>query len=194
MNELLLGCGSYKEKRLWLNDDKEWKGLITLDNNPDHDPDILWDMDQCDWDWTRLPFGNNKFNEIHAYDSLEHWGKQGHYKWFFNEWSNYWDILKPEGLFFGTVPLHNSIWAFGDPSHKRVITKGVFTFLDITMYKDVGITNMSDFRHVYDKDFEVIHIKEEGETLQFILKAHKPPRIKWTKTNGKWIELLSYNN
>jgi hypothetical protein len=46
------------------------------------------------------------------------------------------------------------MWAWGDPSHRRVINEGSFTFLDQTQYaKQVGKTAMTDFRSLWKGDF-----------------------------------------
>ncbi len=165
--ELLIGCGANREKRLHTVGAEEWSGLITLDNNLDHKPDVLWDLMQMP-----LPFADNEFDEIHAYEVLEHTGAQGDYRFFFAQWSEFWRIMKPNGLFFGTVPSLNSIWAWGDPSHTRVIPPAQFNFLNQEYYKNVGSTPMSDFRSIYKADLKLGAL-EEGESTKFVLQAHK---------------------
>jgi hypothetical protein len=109
---------------------------------------------------------------------LEHTGEQGDYKFFFAQFSELWRILKPGGFLVGTCPGRNSIWAWGDPSHKRIIQPANFVFLDQTQYtRQVGKTPMSDFRYVYQADFEAVLLKEESDTFTFVLRAIKPSRI-----------------
>ena len=171
MKELLIGCGSRKEKHLFLSQ-REFQSVTTLDINPDHKPDIVHDLCQLP-----LPLVDNFFDEIHAYEVLEHTGSQGDYKFFFAQFSDFWRILKPDGVLFATVPLHNSPWAWGDPSHTRVIQKENLMFLNQPTYeKEVGKTPMSDFRYIYKEDFDIIHVREENGTLSFALKAVKPSR------------------
>jgi hypothetical protein len=62
-NELLIGCGRNHKKQIFFNNNREWVNLVTLDINPDHNPDVLWDL--LDFP---MPFGDNSFNEIHAYE------------------------------------------------------------------------------------------------------------------------------
>ena len=170
--ELLLGCGRDRRKKIFMSDHPEWEGLVTLDNNPDVNPDIVWDLNNFP-----LHIDANYLDEIHAYEVLEHVGTQGNYKFFFNQFSDFYRILKPGGHFFGTVPLPTSVWAWGDPSHTRVIPKENLLFLHQPQYKHVEDSPMSDFRYLYKADFDIIHLKEEGECLQFVLQAVKPSRI-----------------
>ena len=83
-------------------------------------------------------------------------------------------ILQGGGLLVGTVPMWNSVWAWGDPSHKRVIQKESFIFLSQKQYTaQVGKTAMSDFRYLYRGDFEATWLSEQGVTFSFILQAIK---------------------
>jgi SAM-dependent methyltransferase len=170
--ELLLGCGSSRQKKLWVNDKSEWSHLITLDHEPRHKPNLVYDLENIP-----LPFDDNQFDEVHAYEVLEHVGKQGDWRFFFNQWSDFWRILKPGGYFIGSVPLPTSVWAWGDPSHTRVLPSACFIFLNQPAYGHVGKTAMSDFRSIYKADFNIDLLKEENEQLYFILKAVNPSRI-----------------
>ena len=170
--ELLIGCGSNRAKKLSTQDRPAWAGLVTLDYEARHKPDVIHDLHN------RLPFEDNSADEIHAYECLEHVGRQGDYKFFFWQFSDFWRVLKHGGILFGTVPLPTSVWAWGDPSHTRVIQKESFVFLHQPSYEQLGRTAMSDFRSIYQADFDVIHSKENGDVLEFALKAVKPSRIK----------------
>jgi len=172
--ELLIGAGSAREKNISLKGREQWKDLITLDNNPHHKPEVLWDLTRLP-----LPFEDNQFDEIHAYEVLEHTGTQGDYRFFFAQFSEFWRILKPDGRLFGTCPHWRSVWAWGDPSHTRVIQKEQFVFLNQQEYKNqVGKTPLSDFRYIYKADFEVDMVKETEDQLLFALRAVKPSRIR----------------
>lgn len=167
--ELLIGCGSKRVKQLSINGYPAWNDLVTLDINRDHNPDVVHDLNELP-----LPFEDNSSDEIHAYEVLEHCGRQGDYKFFFDQWSDFWRILKPGGHFFATVPSPKSVWAFGDPSHTRVLPLECLTFLSQKEYeRQVGITSMSDFRYLYKADFEIVHAADDGVTAAFILKAIK---------------------
>jgi hypothetical protein len=172
LKQLLIGCGSSRRKKLWTTGTEQWDGLVTLDNNPDHNPDVLWDLNRIE-----LPFDEGIFDEVHAYDVLEHTGQQGDYKFFFKQWTEFWRILKPGGLFFGIAPSRNSVWALGDPSHTRIIQKENFIFLHQPSYADVGKNPISDFRSIYKADFDIANISDDGERLIFALQAVKPARL-----------------
>ena len=146
----------------------EFTNLVTLDHDPTVRPDVVHDLEILP-----LPFGDNQFDEIHAYEVLEHTGKQGDWRFFFSQFAELHRILKPGGYFFGSVPCWNSIWAFGDPSHKRVISKASLTFLAQEAYAQVGQTSMTDFRDVWWLDFPMIWQEEEGDNFRFILEARK---------------------
>jgi len=168
--ELIIGSGSRTVKDLVITGgNKEFRNVTRLDNNADHTPDILWDLTQHP-----LPFDDNYFDEIHAYEVLEHLAQQGDYKFFFSEFTEYWRILKDGGQFFASVPDRNSPWAWGDPSHKRIIQQESLVFLDQDEYKrQVGVTGMSDFRYIYKASFKPEYADTKNSTFYFVLKAVK---------------------
>lgn len=174
MTELILGAGRCLEKRLVVNGQpEEFQNLVRLDNNADHKPDVVWDLTQHP-----LPFKDGVFDEVHAYEVLEHLAQQGDFEFFFAEFSEYWRILKPGGLFCASVPGKASIWALGDPSHKRIIVPENLIYLRQKTYEEqVGKTAISDFRSIYKADFETLMVKYIGEPTQqqmyFALMANK---------------------
>lgn len=170
--DLLIGCGGSRVKKLWWGDRAEWSGLVTLDHEGRHKPDVVHDLESLP-----LPFGDDTADEIHAYEVLEHVGRQGDWRFFFAQWSDFWRVLKPGGMFFATVPLPTSPWAWGDPSHTRVLPVQCLTFLVQPAYEQVGRTAMSDFRSVYRADFDILHTGEAEGSLLFVLRAVKPSRV-----------------
>ena len=170
--ELLMGCGSRREKFLFEGDNRDFHHLTTLDINTSHHPDVVHDLNVHP-----LPFLDHAFDEIHAYDVLEHLGSQGDYAFFFSEFSEYWRILKPNGRFFATVPATRSAWVWGDPSHTRYFAPPWLLFLSQRAYDEqIGQTSMSDFRYLYKADFvtEYTTTMNNGETFAFVLRAVKP--------------------
>lgn len=167
--ELLIGCGSRTVKELDIGGNNQFENVVRLDHNADHKPDIVHDLRVHP-----LPFLDNEFDEIHAYEVLEHLAQQGDYKFFFAEFTEYSRILKPGGRFFGSCPIVGSAWVWGDPSHTRQISKETLVFLSQEQYKvQVGVTPMSDFRYIYKADFKCIAIKETPERFFFILEVIK---------------------
>ena len=114
---LLLGCGSSRDRRIKIQGKKDWEGqeLVTLDSNPSHSPDIVWDLDQYPWKWTKGLKEGSQFDEIHAYEVLEHLGEQGYAESFFGCFFEIWRLLKPGGYLAATVPHWQSMWATGSP-------------------------------------------------------------------------------
>jgi SAM-dependent methyltransferase len=170
--ELLLGCGSSRVKQLVYGGRSEWDALTTLDFNADHKPDVVWDMETIP-----LPFDDDSFDECHVYEVLEHLGTQGDWRFFFLQWFDFWRILKPGGLFFGTCPASSSPWVWGDPSHTRYIGPESLIFLSQPNYEQVGTTPMSDFRFFYKADFDLIHSQVTEHRFEFVLRAVKPSRV-----------------
>lgn len=164
--ELLIGCGSRTNKDLYVDGRKEFQNVTRLEINSDHKPDVVWDLRVHP-----LPFADNEFDEIHAYEVLEHLANQGDYEFFFKEFTEYHRILKPGGLFFASCPAPTSVWAWGDPSHKRIVSKECLVFLSQAQYTaQIGKTSMSDFRYLYKADFQTVYAEVKNDTTYFILK------------------------
>jgi predicted SAM-dependent methyltransferase len=167
--ELMLGCRACRDKRIRFEGVPEtFQDLKTLDVDPDVGADYVHDL--C---VTPYPFEDNSFDEIHAYEVLEHCGQQGDWKLFFAQFTEFWRILKPGGYFCATVPMWDSPWAWGDPSHTRVITAGTISYLDQDHYEQVGVTSTSDFRGVWKGNFHVTGMQEQEHQFCFVLKAIK---------------------
>ncbi len=124
------------------------------------------------------------WDEIHAYEVLEHLGQQGDASRFLAHFSEIWRLLKPNGYLCATVPsvFHKGLW--GDPSHRRVINEMSLVFLDQEQYQrqcdGPDPTPMSDFRQScgYRADFRLIDRHDNRTTFTFILQAVKPSRWK----------------
>jgi SAM-dependent methyltransferase len=165
-DELLIGCGNSKKKQLATKGRDQWKNLVTLDIDPNAKPDVLWDLEHLP-----LPWADDTFEEIHAYEVLEHVGKQGDYRGFFALWNELHRILKPGGYVFATCPMWDSAWAWGDPGHTRVYQTETLVFLDQAQYEDqVGKTPMTDYRWLYKGNFSIEGQQETNGHLCFVLK------------------------
>ena len=150
----------------------EWTELVRLDMNKDHNPDVVWDLTK-----RPLPFEDNTFDEIHAYDVLEHLGQQGDYRSFFEEFSEWYRILKPNGVLAGSSPKVSSVWAWGDPGHRRIISEQCFIYLSQPEYTNqVGKTALTDYRFCYKADFHPIFYEYQNDAFLYVLQAFKPAR------------------
>lgn len=208
--ELLIGCGHSRVKKLASMDgNPHWRGLDTLDINEMCVPDITCDINRVCWDVRHdfLRWGESKYleripldstapdmgfqlgvgtlktshwDEVHAYEVLEHLGSQGDAIAFFAHFHEIWRILKPGGHLYATVPSRFSPWLWGDPSHTRAILPESLTFLDQTQYiaqlDGAQKTAMSDFRGIYKADFRIRLSTDNRETFAFVLESVKPSR------------------
>jgi SAM-dependent methyltransferase len=170
--ELLIGCGSNREKKLATPGREQWSGLVTLDFNDDHAPNVVHDIASLP-----LPFPDDSFDEIHAYDVMEHVGRQGDWKFFFAQWSDMWRLLRDRGRFFGISPHWSSPWAWMDPGHTRAFGPECFVFLSQPNYEQVGKSPMTDYRFCYAADFDLIHSEiSSNKQFSYVLQAVKPAR------------------
>lgn len=170
--ELLIGCGHTRDKRVVVDGTPDsWQNLTTLDIYPECNPHVVHDLEDVPY-----PFRPETFDEIHAYEVLEHLGAQGDFKSFFDQFYELWRILKPNGLLVATVPGANSGWLWGDPGHKRVINEESLVFLMQQAYREqAGKTCLTDYRRYWKGDFDVISIMEDPQNkiFGFALKALK---------------------
>jgi predicted SAM-dependent methyltransferase len=162
-SELLIGCGNRKRK--FLENQGPLENPVTLDLDPRCQPDVLHDLDVFPY-----PFADGAFDEIWASHILEHCGRQGDWRSFFVQWNEFYRIMKPGGLFFAVVPDRDSVWAWGDPGHTRIIQFETLIFLDQDSYQQCGITTMTDYRHVYHGDFRLIEELRNEHDYFFILE------------------------
>ncbi len=168
MSELLIGCGNRKEKLITFKEIPEsWSDdFVTLDFDEDCKPDVLHNLNILP-----LPFNDDRFHEIHAYEVLEHLGSQGDFRAFFNLFEEFYRILKPGGWVIGTCPNWDSVWAFADPGHVRVIAPQTLQFLSQKEYeKQVGKNAFSDYRHCYTGDFDIWAIQESEHNYGYVLR------------------------
>lgn len=163
---LLLGCGNSRQKKVTYKGSTEWEGeLVTLDMNPKCGADIQWNLED-----RPLPFKPDTFDEVHAYDVLEHIGKQGDWQGFFREFEDYWRILVPGGLLCLIVPIGAD--ALADPGHTRFFSKTQFGFLSQDFYaknleKGACVT---DYRWFYKKNFEIRYMEECAHHIGVVLE------------------------
>lgn len=180
--ELLMGCGTNHRKKLALpTDSRDWDGLVTLDYCREYRPDVVSDLASGS-----LPFCSDAFDTLSAYEVLEHLGERGDYALLFRQFSDYWRVLKSDGLLYATVPCWKSLWAWGDPGHRRVINEGTLTFLSQPNYDAPGVmmTPAVDYRRHFAGDFNIVAMGHSAEGAShdtcnywFVLQAVKPARV-----------------
>jgi SAM-dependent methyltransferase len=185
---LLIGCGNNHAKQVQHDGKAEWAGVLTkLDMNPNCGADIVLDMAEFSWAAgmpvefldngyarrrpSRLPFDDDTFDEIGAYNCLEHWGQQGDWRGWFVEMAEYHRILKPGGTMSILVPIGAD--ALADPGHTRFFQQNYFGFLSQEFYdrnKIVG-SCFTDYRWFYKKNFDVLYMQEhDGHHLAVVLR------------------------
>jgi SAM-dependent methyltransferase len=105
---LNLGCG-HAVKEGWVNLD-----IAALPG-----VDVVHDLKVIPW-----PFGDSRFEEVHADNVLEHLPD------FIAAMEEIYRISKPGAKIFIGVPYWNSFEAWGDPTHDRLFSEEMFEFLD----------------------------------------------------------------
>lgn len=145
--------------------------VTTIDSNKECRPSFVWDLNVTPWPINK-PIHSHAYDEVHAYEVLEHLGKQGDADSLFAHFGECWLALKPGGLLLASVPSFKSMWAWGDPSHTRVITSGTITFLMRKQYEmQIGRTSMSDFCSKLIGNWELVAHQDDGESYRFVLRA-----------------------
>lgn len=168
MSILLIGCGHSKAIRK-PSEGVDYSTPVTLDIDETCEPDVVWDLHMMPY-----PFPDNKFDEIHAYEVLEHCGRQGDWRFFFAQFNEFYRMLKPDGLFIFSVPQPYSVWAWGDPGHSRIIHPCNIVFLNQDEYRtQVGKGTMTDYRSVYHGDFVAQYNDIVDDSFVAVLKARK---------------------
>ena len=149
----MLGCSHHAPKKKWIvpGTEKEPIEWTTLDINPRVHPDVVFDLNGIE-KGDRLPFEDNAFDEIHAYSILEHYGKQGEYEGFFAGFRELWRVVKPGGHLVAGTPLYSDLWAWGDPGHTRIISRGTISYLCKSFYESItdAESPMTDYRHLVE--------------------------------------------
>lgn len=156
---LFVGCGNNRRINVRYDDEPEhysddWD-IVTVDINKSCNPTILQDMKVLhpfEYDIVLDP-NNRKFDEINAYDSLEHWGALGDWKGWFDEMTAYHEMLKPGGIFRALVPIGED--ALADPGHTRFFHLNHFRFLVKEFYENNSTKSISDYRWYIKRWWEI---------------------------------------
>ncbi|MDO8597798.1 MAG: class I SAM-dependent methyltransferase [Sulfuricaulis sp.] len=168
---LLLGGGHDHRKKMHHRTEPDWQGeLIVLDMNPNCGADVIWDMED-----RPLPFPDAHFDEIHAYDCLEHWGRQGDWRGWFDEAAEYHRLLKPGGTMSIVVPMGADY--FADPGHTRFFEPNHFRFLNQAWYEErlAAGAQITDYRWYWKLDFEVPYVHQMGDPVHHLAVLLRKP-------------------
>lgn len=176
------------------NEDR-WQFVTTVDINPACEPHYVMDLDrglqtlgkpmprdlelfeQRESGFDSWRIRDSVFDEVHAYEVLEHLGDQGDTAAFFGDFDEIWRVLKPGGWLCASVPSRYSCWLWGDPGHRRAILPQTLQFLCRPAYdRQLGVTPMSDYRQLFAGDWDVVYSYDNEENHNFILQAVKPAR------------------
>jgi len=165
---LLLGAGNSPKLKYGVGLEPVPTEVVTLDMDAATKPDILWDLEKRPW-----PAKPNSFDQIHAYEVLEHLGRQGDWRGFFDDFAQIYRLLKPGGYLVFTCPLPESVWAWGDPGHTRIISLESISFLDQDHYAQVGKTASTDYRGYWKGNLKLVAHQKTEHNLFAILQAVK---------------------
>ena len=188
---LFLGAGGSTKKMIkapFLEALEEEEEILTLDIRAP--ADIIFDLNQLHYPVgpppnPELPFEDESLTEIHAYEVLEHYGRQGDWVGFFQEWGEFHRVLKMGGCFFGTVPEAHQTW--GDPGHCRALNSVTLSFLnhaavEAEVKKEKNPRTPSpDWGGNFVKIFDT-HSNEPG---RYGFTLQKQPRIDYTSLHDK---------
>lgn len=174
MDILLIGSGHNPIKRISDEDGdiyfSDEDNITSIDMNPSCNPTHCLDLNDV-FPNGKLPLGDESFDQIHAYNVLEHIGIQGDWKGYFDEFSEYHRILRNNGLFYIIVPIGRDL--FADPGHKRFFDRNHFSFLCQGFYKksmDLQ-SEATDYRWYWKKNFDIVFIDEiENHHLAVVLR------------------------
>lgn len=184
---LVLGAGNSPRQTIKLGRNTEeaealgglftdnFERVVTIDIDPAASPTFVHDLEHFPW-----PVQEEAFDEVHAYEVLEHLGGMGDWLTFFFLWRQIWLVLKPGGLVCASTPWWESVWAWQDPGHRRVYSSELLTYLSQEEYKkQIGNTAMTDYRRIWEPPFcfHLIHGSMRGENpkiagFNFVLQKH----------------------
>lgn len=169
MKVLHLGCGRKgRDLPVPVPPDAE---IITLDADGRLGPDVL-----CVLGRERLPLPDDSIDLAVAWHVLEHIGDPGSSGAWFDFWEDLYRVLTPNGRLMFEAPHWQSVWAWADPTHVRVLSPEALVFFDQDNYRIPG-SAISPYRIACD--FVPGPYRRVGEHFQGMLTARKPLQVWW---------------
>jgi SAM-dependent methyltransferase len=168
-----IGCG--QKPRNPYNFDE----LYGLDISEEIDRSKKFTFVKADLNFDQIPFENNTFDSISAYDYLEHVPRVSldhvnnkTYLPFISLINEIYRTLKPNGLFYASTPVYPSSSVFQDPTHVNFITLDTHKYFST----DVHYGRMYGFNGL----FEIIQISQYNanpDSLYYNPKLINKPKI-----------------
>ena len=146
-------------------------GCGTIPKNP-FEANILFGIDirknseknikNCDLTTEPIPFENNYFNYITAFDFLEHIPRiiyNPNRRFPFIELMNeVWRTLKLNGIFLSVTPVYPLTSAFQDPTHVNIITSETFTIYFDDYEKGGSMYGFKGAFKILDQSLSNVHL------------------------------------
>lgn len=177
MKVLHLGSGR-KGTDLNIFTPSESHEVITLDADSRLNTDVV-----CTLGRDPIPLPDNSIDRAVAIHVIEHIGKQGETEAWFYFWEELYRVLKPEGTLQFESPFWSGVWAWGDPSHTRVLSPEAFYFFSQDNYR-IKDSAISPFRIRCDfvaEYYTMLQEVKDGPAIHFrgVLRAKKPLSPWW---------------
>ena len=165
MRELVLGCGPRPRRYIHLpGKGEEFVNPTLLDVDPHVGADVVHDLNTLPY-----PFEDGTFDEIHAYNVLEHTGRQGDWRFFFAQFNELARVTHVGGILCAAVPSLASVWLWGDPGHTRAITREQLMFLDRDVYGTGQLQSDGYLSHLVHSWRLAFH-QDDGKHMMFVLE------------------------
>ena len=151
--------------------DGEAPEVVSLDQDAAVSPDIV-----CTLGKEPIPLPDDSVDVAIAIHVLEHIGRQGETgEWFFF-WEDLYRVMKHHGKVVFESPRWDKVWAWGDPTHTRVLSPEALCFFNQESY---GIPDSAISPYRINCDFAAASMDEGDTSFQMTLVARKPLKPWW---------------